>query len=264
MIAVLLGSTGMSASADFQKGLTAYKSGDFATARRIWEPLAQKGDVNALFRLGKLLLSNNLKEKGKEQTNKAVGLHYIGEAAKRGHPDALYILATFYRNGTWPFKKDIVKARDYFFRAAKNGHSFSQFLVGVFLHQSKNYDSAMEMLNSAHRGGEIKATVFLSDIYFKGLGVQKDVKRAFDYLIIAAENGDSLAQTQLGFFYANGIGTDRDLVKALMWNTVSYENNRSKHALDNSQNYTKYMKLAQIEEARVLAEKCIRRKYKDC
>ena len=49
-IAVLLGSVGMSASVDFQKGLDA----------------AQNGDLNALFRLGVLLLSNNLKEKEKE------------------------------------------------------------------------------------------------------------------------------------------------------------------------------------------------------
>ena len=33
----------MSASADFQKGLTAYKSGDFATALREWKPLAEQG-----------------------------------------------------------------------------------------------------------------------------------------------------------------------------------------------------------------------------
>jgi hypothetical protein len=30
-------------SADFQKGLTAYNSGDFATALREWEPLAEQG-----------------------------------------------------------------------------------------------------------------------------------------------------------------------------------------------------------------------------
>ena len=30
-------------SADFQKGLTAYKSGDYATALREWEPLAEQG-----------------------------------------------------------------------------------------------------------------------------------------------------------------------------------------------------------------------------
>ena len=40
MIAVLLGSVGVSESADFQKGLNAARNGDFATALREWKPLA--------------------------------------------------------------------------------------------------------------------------------------------------------------------------------------------------------------------------------
>ena len=51
-LAVLLGSAGLSWSADFQKGLTAAQSGDFATALREWEPLAEQGDVNAQSLLG--------------------------------------------------------------------------------------------------------------------------------------------------------------------------------------------------------------------
>jgi len=42
-LTLLLGSAGNSESADFQKGYTAYKSGDFATALREWEPLAKQG-----------------------------------------------------------------------------------------------------------------------------------------------------------------------------------------------------------------------------
>ena len=46
-IAVLLGSVGVSWSADYQKGLDAAKSGDYATALREWTPLAEQGDANA-------------------------------------------------------------------------------------------------------------------------------------------------------------------------------------------------------------------------
>ena len=46
-IAVLLGSAGMSWSADFQKGLTAYDSGDYATALREWTPFAKRGNAEA-------------------------------------------------------------------------------------------------------------------------------------------------------------------------------------------------------------------------
>jgi TPR repeat protein len=49
---VLLCSVGVSWSADFQKGLTAYDSGDYATALREWTPLAEQGYADAQYNLG--------------------------------------------------------------------------------------------------------------------------------------------------------------------------------------------------------------------
>jgi hypothetical protein len=42
---ILFGSVGMSAGADFQKGLNAYKSSDFATVLRESTPRVEKGYV---------------------------------------------------------------------------------------------------------------------------------------------------------------------------------------------------------------------------
>ena len=53
-LTLLLGSIGNSESADFQKGVTAVQSGDFATALREWAPLAEQGDASAQFNLGKM------------------------------------------------------------------------------------------------------------------------------------------------------------------------------------------------------------------
>ena len=39
-------------SADFQKGVTAYDSGDYASALREWTPLAKQGDAVAQYNLG--------------------------------------------------------------------------------------------------------------------------------------------------------------------------------------------------------------------
>ena len=39
-------------SADFNKGLTAAQSGDFATALKEWKPLAGQGDADAQYNLG--------------------------------------------------------------------------------------------------------------------------------------------------------------------------------------------------------------------
>ena len=51
-LVLLLGSAGVSWSADFQKGVTAYKSGDYATALREWTPLAEQGHAFAQYNLG--------------------------------------------------------------------------------------------------------------------------------------------------------------------------------------------------------------------
>ncbi len=50
-VAVLLGSAGVSWSQDFQKGLTAAQSGDFANALREWTPLAKQGNADAQYNL---------------------------------------------------------------------------------------------------------------------------------------------------------------------------------------------------------------------
>jgi hypothetical protein len=49
--AVLFGSERMSESTDFLKGLTAYQSGDYASALREWKPLAKQGYAHAQFNL---------------------------------------------------------------------------------------------------------------------------------------------------------------------------------------------------------------------
>ena len=58
-IALLLGSVGVSFSADLQKGLTAYKSGDYATALREWTPLAEQGLSDAQHNLGLMYYNRN-------------------------------------------------------------------------------------------------------------------------------------------------------------------------------------------------------------
>jgi len=58
-LAVLLGSAGVSESADFQKGFDAYERGDYTTALREWTPLAEQGDADAQYVLG-LMYHNGL------------------------------------------------------------------------------------------------------------------------------------------------------------------------------------------------------------
>ena len=51
-LAVLLGSAGVSWSADFNKGFDAYKKGDYKTALREFKPLTKQGYARAQYTLG--------------------------------------------------------------------------------------------------------------------------------------------------------------------------------------------------------------------
>ena len=82
-IAVILGSMGNSESADFQKGLTAYRSNDYATALREWEPLAEQGDAFAQYNLGVMYANGD----GVPQDDK-IALKWFTLAAEQGHAGA--------------------------------------------------------------------------------------------------------------------------------------------------------------------------------
>ena len=53
--------------------------------------------------------------------------------------------------------------------------------------------------------------------YCEGLGVEKDLEKAFYWTRRAAEHGDWDGQFNLGCFYEEGSGTDRDMEQAVRW-----------------------------------------------
>ena len=91
---VVIGSAGISASADFQKGLTAARNGDFATAFREWTPLAEQGSARAQYNLGLIC------QKGdgvSQDYATAVKLYRL--AAQQVHAVAQFNLGTMYDRG---------------------------------------------------------------------------------------------------------------------------------------------------------------------
>ena len=89
-------------SADFQKGLTAYQSGDFATALREWTPLAEQGNASAQYNLG-LMYRNG---RGVPQDDKTA-VKWYRLAAEQGHASAQYNLGQTYRKGDGVPKNDM-------------------------------------------------------------------------------------------------------------------------------------------------------------
>jgi uncharacterized protein len=140
-------------SADFQKGLAAYKSADYATALREWTPLAEQGDSSAQYNLGVMYA----KGQGVLQDYKPA-LLWFALAAQQGNISAQYDLGHMYEEGRG-VPQDYKTAVKWYRLSAKQGDAIAQYNLGV--------------------------------MYAKGQGVLQDYVRAHMWFNIAASSGKS-------------------------------------------------------------------------
>ena len=113
-------------SADFNKGLTAFQSGDFATALKEWKPLVEEGNAVAQNNLG-LMYDNGW---GVPQDYKeAARLYRL--AAEQGDADAQGNLGVMYAFGNGIIK-DYVYAHMWGNIASMNGNDLGALLRDDF------------------------------------------------------------------------------------------------------------------------------------
>ena len=123
-LAVLLGSTGTSWSADYDKGLAAYQSGDYATALREWTPLDEQGDAGAQFNIGAM----NRYGEGVLQDYRTA-IKWLTLAAEQGIADAQTMLGSMYDSGQGAAQDDKTAVK-WWTRAAEQGSARAQTLLG--------------------------------------------------------------------------------------------------------------------------------------
>ena len=121
----------MSESADFQKGLTAYESGDYATALREWKPLAKQGNASAQHNLG-VMYENG---EGVPKNYKTAVKWYRG-AAKQGYASAQTNLGVMYKEGLGE-PQNYKTAVKWYRLAAEQGFASAQFILGVMYGRGK-------------------------------------------------------------------------------------------------------------------------------
>ena len=228
ILAVLLGGAGLNANADFDEGVVAYGKGDYATALRAWQPLAEQGDAAAQYNLGLMHETGQ----GVPQDDKAAA-QWFRRAAEQGHASAQNSLGVMYDQGKG-VPQDDKAAVQWYRRAAEQGHALAQSNLGV--------------------------------MYDQGKGVLQDDKAAVQWYRRAAEQGNAGAQYNLGLMYANGKGVpqnDQDDVYGHMWTNIAASGGE-KNAVEFRNLVEKRMTRSQIAEAQKLARECVRKAYRDC
>jgi hypothetical protein len=143
----------------FREGVTAYDKGDYATAFKIWLPLAQQANLAAMRNVALLLRT------GKGVTRDPTrALWFYEEAGSKGFALAQVNAAFMHLEGD-----------------------------GV----PKNLEAAAFWFHAAARAGSPIAQYNLAVMYERGTGVEKDLGRALGWYALAARSGSQLAIDRL-------------------------------------------------------------------
>jgi len=102
-------------AANYQEGLDAFNQGNFADALKKLQPIAEKGNAEAQFRLGLMYREG----KGVAQDDKQ-GVAWLSKAAEQGQAEAQENLAFGYAKGLG-VERDWVQADKWFSIAAASG-----------------------------------------------------------------------------------------------------------------------------------------------
>ena len=108
-----------------EEGLVAYRSGDYAKAIELWQPIADKGNSDAQYRLGSMYAEG----KGVER-NDATALTWFKKAAEGGNAAAQYNVGASYASGVGVAQSD-AEAAKWFKRAANQGMAFAELNLGL-------------------------------------------------------------------------------------------------------------------------------------
>ena len=124
-IAVFLGSVGASFSADYQKGLTAARSGNYASALREFRVLAEQGHASAQYNLG--LAYDSGRGVSEDQS---LAVKWYRRAAKQGDVNAMFNLGVKNEAGKG-LPQNFEKAVARYMQAAEAGHAKAQYNLAL-------------------------------------------------------------------------------------------------------------------------------------
>ena len=152
----------LGANSAWDKGFAAYEKGDYATALREFQSLAEQGVASAQFNLGVMYD----KGQGVPQDYKMAAQWYR-RAAEQGHAGAQVNLGLMYDNGQG-VPQDDKAAVQWYRRAAEQGDAEAQSNLGAMYAEGqgvpRDYVHAHMWLNIAASGGNKVAVIMRNSI----------------------------------------------------------------------------------------------------
>ena len=218
------------------------KLNDFKEAEQLLLSESQRGNVLAVYDLGKLYSTDKLGEKSEEisiakYTQALQGFLQIEPNSKKLKPYVQYRIGKMFCYGLGT-EQDYEKAFEWFERSAKQKNKFAQFsLANLYYYGSgieKDLSQAFLWYQRSSSQGQPYAAYSIAQMYRYGEYVTKDNDTAQRYYkqalsgFLKIENNDMANDDlfyKLGQMFKLGLGTDSDVTKAIEYFRRSAEMN---------------------------------------
>ncbi len=193
----------------FEDAVKKFNNKEYVEAYEIFSDLALNNDSNAQYNLALM----NYKGLGVNQ-NKQLAFFWYDKAAESNNLQAINNLAQMYLFGEGGVKKDKLKAKELYTKAAEAGYAMAQLNLAFLLEESVDKEELKQSFywyEKAALQGVIPAQNNLGKLYSLGIGVKSDKKRAVYWFTQAANANDPIAQANLAVMYLKGDGVDVDV-----------------------------------------------------
>lgn len=218
------------------------KLNDFKKAEQLLLSESQRGNVLAVYDLGKLYSTNKLGERNEEMsiakyTQALQGFLQIEPNSKKLNPYVQYRIGKMFCYGLGT-EQDYEKAFEWFERSAKQKNKFAQFsLANLYYYGNgveKDLSQAFLWYQRSSSQGQPYAAYSIAQMYRYGEYVTKDNDTAQRYYKQALSGflkieSDDMANDdlfyKLGQMFKLGLGTDSDVTKAIEYFRRSAEMN---------------------------------------
>ncbi len=179
-----------SSLAGVNEGVAALQKADYATALKEFEPLAERGDSEAQYRLGRMY------EFGRGVlTNMPQALTWLRKSAAQENASAQTELGAIYASGFGGVPQDDAQAVAWFQKAANQGNPTAQYNLGLMYAKGggvkQDFAQAVAWYRKAADQGQVEAQFKMGLHYEKGVGIAQDNVLAYANYAIAARSGDA-------------------------------------------------------------------------
>ena len=218
------------------------KLNDFKKAEQLLLSESQRGNVLAVYDLGKLYSTDKLGERNEEMsiakyTQALQGFLQIEPNSKKLKPYVQYRIGKMFCYGLGT-EQDYEKAFEWFERSAKQKNKFAQFsLANLYYYDSgieKDLSQAFLWYQKSSAQGQPYASYVIAQMYSKGEYVSQSEETAQRYYkdalsgflkLESKDQADDNLYYKLGSMFKKGLGTDIDMDRAIDYFKRSAEMN---------------------------------------